>query len=150
MADMTITITVTGRVGSNTATWSRTATVADLLGAIHRVGESGGNANSAEADAGDGIYSSGAAVTCAVHAGDNALMRATAQDTSRNSIGAALLGKGIPHILYNGAGAGGFNGGGKWSGTNTDTPTDDIASVNLASFIGLAPHAALTGLKLIS
>lgn len=150
MADMTITITVTGRVGTNTNSWSRTATVTDLLGAIHRNGESSGNIASSEADTGDGIYSTGAAVMCILHTGENAMMSAQSLDGSRNSLSAPLMPTGVPHIVYNGAGAGGFNGGAQWSGTNTDTPTVDVAAVNVSSFLGLAQHATLTGLKLIS
>lgn len=150
MADMTITITVSGRAGGNNISWSRTGTITDLLGAVHRVGDIGGTSASSETGNTDGIYSTGAAVLCVVHSAADSLLSCSVRDGSKLGLGGPLLPSGIPMIVYNGAGAGGFNGGMVWSPTNTDTPTTDIDSILLTSYSGLAPYSALTGLKLIS
>lgn len=157
MADMTITITVTGRVGTNNITWSRTATVESLLGAIHRVGDGSTNelalsypAASETPTTGTGVYSSGLAVTCIVHNGENGMARVNVFDSSKNDYNGPILPQGIPFIAYNGAGAGGFNGGVNFSATLTDTPTNDIDYLTVRNYSGQAPWSSLTGLKLIS
>lgn len=154
---MTITISVTGRIGGNNITWSRTATVEGLLGAVHRVGEGSTSEQSltcamaSETPAiGTGVYSTGAAVCCIVHSGQGASAFLDIYDSSKNDYNGPVLPEGLPFITYNGAGAGGFNGGINLSATATDTPTNDIDYILVRSISGQAPWSSLTGLKLIS
>jgi hypothetical protein len=153
---MTITITVTGRIGGNNITWSRTASVEGLLGAVHRVGEGVVeqqqiHAMASEASGtGVGLYSTGAAVCCVVQNGEGTTTSLDIYDTANNSYKGPLLPEGMPFIVYNGAGAGGFNGGINRSATSTDTPTIDIDYILVQSISGHAPWSSLTGLKLIS
>lgn len=157
MSTMTITITVTGRVGGNNITWSRTATVEGLLGAVHTAGDAVNTgdvaatlASSENYPTGSGRYSTGLAVLCAVHTGQTSQAYLEMDDKDENTYMMPVLIEGVPCIMYNGAGAGGFEGGYSASSTATDKPTIDIDTVRLLNLTGHAPYAALAGLKLIS
>jgi hypothetical protein len=151
MADMTITITVTGRFGGNNITWSRTATVENLLGAVHRVADTASGFTSSETTVSyDGIYSSGLGVAAIVQTGQESLAWIQLIDSSKNEYNSVVLTSGVPFILFNGAGAGGFNGGFRNTNTLTDVPDIDIDGMNIRSMSGTATWSGLAGLKLIS
>ena len=154
MADMTITITVTGRVGTNNITWSRTATVEDLQGAIHKVADAPSNFAGSEANASsaskEAIYSTGMGVVAIVQTGSASLAAIEVKDPSDNAINSAVLSPGIPFIMYNSAGANGFDGGIKNSATATDTPNVNIEMVTVKALEGVSPWSGLAGLKLVS
>jgi len=156
MADMTITITVTSSAGGNTINWSRTATVADLLSAVHKVSEGGSvaglqvTAASESTTSALGYYSTGLAVLVAVHTSVNSHGACQMQDSSRNSYYGPVLPAGVPFIAYNNAGAGGFSGGVNYSNTATDTPTVDIDGALFKDYSGACTFTSLGGLKLIS
>lgn len=156
MADMTITITVTSSAGGNTINWSRTATITDLLSAVHKVSEGGTatglqlTAASESTTSGNGIYSTGLAVLVAVHTSVNSHGACQMQDSSRTNYYGPVMPAGVPFIAYNNAGAGGFGGGVNFSNTATDTPTVDIDGAFFKDYSGACTFTSLGGLKLIS
>jgi hypothetical protein len=152
MADFDISITVTGSIGGQSFSWSRTATVANIEAAVYGISATGylaGNTEGEEQTA-DGIYSyAGAAVIAVVHTNPATVVNVGATCTDTAQRGRFLAPAFVPMIYYNGAGTG-FTGGVNASATSTDTPTIDIAGTTVAQMMGNGPVASLLGLKAIS
>lgn len=160
MATMTVTVTVTGRHAGNTITWSRTATMEDLLGGTHGIG----NARAvARAESGNGyvydplMYTAGSApylsltstaiaAFAILHNSPAALMNLTVRNDDAEDVPCGCLPQGLPFFLYNG-GAGGFGGGAIL--TSTD-PVYNIEGVTAWTHVGRPKYAFLCGQKLVS
>ena len=152
MADFDITITVSGSIGGQAFSWSRSTTIEGIEAAVY--GVSVLNDLFATPEAGlqtaDGIYSySGAAVICAVHTNPGTVFDIGALCSDGGVRAQFLVPAFVPMIYYNGAGTG-FTGGVNASGTATDTPTIDIAGTTIAVMMGNGPSSTLIGLKAIS
>jgi hypothetical protein len=152
MADFTITIAVTGSIGGQSFSWSRTATVENIDDAVHSLAQNAQGFGDTEttAQTADGVYSySGAAVIAQVHTSPGAIANFGATCTDTGQRGRWLAAAFVPVIHYNGAGTG-FTGGVNASNTATDTPTIDIVGAHYDAFIGTPSNATLIGLKAIS
>lgn len=152
MADFTITITVTGSIGGQSFSWSRTATVADIDASVYGLSTLNDLLGTPESglQTTDGIYSySGAAVICSVHTNPGAVFDVGALCSDGGVRAQFLVPAFVPMIYYNGAGTG-FTGGVNASGTATDTPTIDIAGTTIAVMMGNGACSTLIGLKAIS
>jgi hypothetical protein len=152
MADFSISITVTGSMGGQSFSWSRTATVANIDAAVYGLFQTNDLLGTPESSVqqADGIYSySGAAVMCVVHTNPGAVCNVSCVCTDEGARGAFLVPAFVPMIYYNGAGTG-FTGGLNASGSATDTPTLDIAATVVQVMMGNGPVASLIGLKAIS
>lgn len=155
MATMTITVTVTGRQGGNTITWSRTATVSDITGAVHRTTVASNQtelevAVGSETTKGGAIYSTGLSTIAVINNGANGILSVQPQDSSGTTIRCGVLGQGVPFFLYNNSGAGGFSGGFSYDSSNGLTPTSDIDKIAFVQVVGNCPYSLLIGTKLIS
>jgi len=154
MADLSISITVTGSMGGQSFTWSRTATVGNIDDAVYGLFQTKDFVGSTESGSGsqaaDGIYSySGAAVMCVVHTNPGTVCKISALCSDGTARGSFLVLPFVPMIYYNGAGTG-FTGGLNASNTSTDTPTIDITAIQSQVMMGSGSVAALIGLKSIS
>jgi hypothetical protein len=152
MADFNISITVTGSIGGQSFSWSRTATVANIDDAVYGLSQYAASVGDTEttAQSSDGLYSySGAAVIVQVHTSPGAIANFGVTCTDSGQRARWLAAAFVPVIYYNGAGTG-FTGGVNASDSATDTPTIDIVGSHYEGFIGTPSNAALIGLKAIS
>lgn len=155
MADMTITITVKANVGGVITTWTRTGTVTDIDAALFRSGEMQATTSFAPvgsvAGQGIGLYSeSGLAVFVGVMKGNNSLTYFGCTNAADASIGRPMLFPGIPLLLYGGAGTG-YVGAMATSGSGSDVPDEDLATVGSLVHAGHSSgYVFLAGLKPVS
>ena len=150
MATMSITITVTGRMAGNTVTWSRSSEVTDLLTGIHRIGDGGTFITASESTKSTGsMYSTGMAVCAIIPSNAGSLLGVGFTDGG-NLYPGGVAQPGIPMLYYNGAGAGGFNGGVNVGSSAALDPTVDIDQIFTYATLGSPSYAALVGTKLIS
>lgn len=155
MSSINIQVTVTGRIGGKSFSWSRIAVIEGILDVMEQAAESlnpgsGFSTTENNAELMDGWHSfSGLAVGIFVNSGPSTVLRVSPNATGKAAVAPALLPANVPYIVYNGAGTG-FDGGAGSSNTAGDIPTDDIESVGLTDFLGRASVGSLVGLKLIS
>jgi hypothetical protein len=152
MADFDITITVSGSIGGQAFSWSRSTTIEGIEAAVYGLSIINELIGTPEAglQTTDGIYSySGAAVICTVHTNPGTVFDVGALCSDGGVRAQFLVPAFVPMIYYNGAGTG-FTGGVNASATSTDTPTIDIAGTTVAQMMGNGPVASLLGLKAIS
>jgi hypothetical protein len=156
MADFTITITVTGSIGGQSFTWSRTATVANIDAAIYGLNSSsqtnsGLGSDSAGRFAVDGHHDyTGVAVACFVHNNPGTILTLNPIDPTGTVYASVLMPPNLPMIYYGGAGTG-FTGSFNSSNSSTATPTVDmVGAISIIPFIGSGSIAGLYGLKAVS
>jgi hypothetical protein len=155
MATMTITVTVTGRQAGNTITWSRTATMEDLVSGAHGVGNAKActtskvlNFEAAGALLTNNV-STGVACFAAIHNSLNGIMYPRVIDDNDDTYLMGGFPPGLPFFIYNSYGENGFTGGINEGGSGA-VPDADIEGIELYSFMGNAKWAFLAGHKLIS
>ena len=153
MADFTITITVSSRVGSATTVWERTAVIADMEGMVYRnTNIQVNNTFSSESGAigGAGIYSfTGLNAVVVVGQGAGGVFQISPRSSAGASMGDPIMASGVPFLMYGGAGTG-FTGAGKTSAVGTDVPTVDLDGFALSLYAGNGTFTALAGLAPIS
>jgi|688.fasta_scaffold162298_4 hypothetical protein len=156
MADFSISITVTGSIGGQSFSWSRTATVANIDAAIYGLNSSiqttsGLGSDSAGGFAVDGHHDyTGVAVACFVHNNPGTILWLNPIDPTGTVYAGVLMPPNLPMIYYGGAGTG-FTGSFNASNSATDTPTVDmVGAINATQFIGSGSITALYGLKAVS
>ena len=156
MADFTITIAVTGSIGGQSFSWSRTATVANIDAAVYGLNSSvqtnsGLGSDSAGGFSLDGHHDyTGVAVACFVHNNPGTIIKINPIDTTGTVYASVIMPPNVPMIYYGGAGAG-FTGTFNSSNTATDTPTVDmVGMISAEPLIGSGSIAGLYGLKAVS
>ena len=155
MSNLSIQVTVTGRVGNKSFAWTRIAVIADVQEVMDQAAESlnagsGFSTTENNAELMDGWHAfAGLAVGIFVNSGPGTVVKVSPNATGKAAVCPALLPTNIPYIVYNGV-LGGFSGGATSSNTATDVPVDDIESVGFSDFLGRGTVGSLIGLKPIS
>jgi hypothetical protein len=156
MADFDITITVSGSIGGQAFSWSRSATVADIDAAVYGLNasaqtNSGLGSDEAGGFAVDGHHSyNGVAVACFVHNNPGTILTLNPIDPTGTVFASVMMPPNVPMIYYGGAGTG-FTGAFNSSNTGTDTPTVDmVGAISVVPFIGSGSIAGLLGIKAVS
>lgn len=140
MADMTITLALSGNVGGRRFSYSSTSTVADVDAAMFAQAGSGAGLTPFTPQSYGGLS---AVVIVPNSVGLNVLNFET---TGGNTV-YFFVPAGLPAVLYN---SDGFNGSFGYSTTATDGPTNDPTIYGCGAIAGHANYRAIAALKAIS